>query len=274
MATGIVGFGEIGQSLAEVYKKGNMETIAYDPFKDLHGDISKCQIVNVAIPFYTYEQFSQAIADLTLQTGAIIIIHSTLPLGMTKKLQNAFNALSIVHSPVRGVHPNLCQGLLTFEKYIGLPEPASDAVITNLSQHFISLNIQVTFCKSGESELAKVASTTLYGLMIAAVEDIGRICDAHELDFEMVYTRWQKEYNDGYKKLGKQNVCRPVLTRIPNKQKVIGGHCVQNNCVLLKKTGPKDVTEHMAEFVLRYSNENSLGHKAKAPGETNDTRFN
>ena len=59
-------------------------------------------------------------------------------------------------------------------------------------------------------------------------------------------------YNDGYKKLGVHNVQRPDLFRIPDG-KVIGGHCVIPNAVLLKKMFPKSDAVNAFDYILRYS---------------------
>jgi hypothetical protein len=57
-----------------------------------------------------------------------------------------------------------------------------------------------------------------------------KICGKLKLNFNDVYTIANKDYNNGYIKLGKSNVVCPVLKMIPGK---IGGHCVVRNCDLL-----------------------------------------
>ena len=79
----------------------------------------------------------------------------------------------------------------------------------------------------------------------------------------MVYTKPQITYNEGYTKLGLIKFVRPVLSRIANEQKVIGGHCVIPNSILLKNVEPKDISNNISDFILRYSNENSLVHNSK-----------
>ena len=78
-----------------------------------------------------------------------------------------------------------------------------------------------------------------------------------------IYKRWQEDYNAGYIKLGKPNVVRPVLTRIPNKEKIIGGHCVLPNASILKEMEPKNVTGPIADYILRYSDKKSRVHRSK-----------
>lgn len=273
---GILGHGEIGNSLKQVYNLSKIYPIIRDPYKGLNNSLNECSIVNVAIPYYDNKQFQQSIQELNLKDNTIVIIHSTVKLNNTNILQELLPNLIIISSPVRGVHPNLAQGLLTFEKYIGISDKYMDDenIKSSILNHFLNINMKPVICKSMEAELAKIMSTSLYGIMIAAVEDIGQICDQYNLDFDKVYTQWQTDYNKGYSKLGKHNVQRPVLTRIPNKQKVIGGHCVVSNAVILNNMEPKEFTNPMAKYILRYSNEESLVHKAKKEGDNNDSRYN
>jgi len=55
---------------------------------------------------------------------------------------------------------------------------------------------------------------------------------------------WNKQYNDGYTKLGKSNVVRPVLTPPSGK---IGGHCVSQNFELLPEGKLKKVIKELNE---------------------------
>lgn len=262
---GIVGFGEIGSSLGKVYENAGVKYVARDPYIGKNDSVEQCDIVNVSIPFFGPEHFRKSIEDLNLKSGATVIIHSTMRLGTVNELQNLFNDNIIVCSPVRGVHPYLTEGLYTFEKYVGFPDRYlnNDTVKAKVLDHLKSIGITPVAVKADEAELAKAVSTTLYGLNIAAAEDVGRMCDHYNLDFDIVYTRWQQNYNDGYRKLGKPNVARPVLTRIPNEDKIIGGHCVLPNAVILKTLEPKEATVPLADYILRYSNKESRVHRSK-----------
>ena len=273
---GIIGYGEIGQALDSIYKSNNFSTLLIDPYKNLNEDISTCDIINIAIPFYDYISFSKNLLELKIKDNAIIIIHSSIEIGTTNKIQKLLKNNIIIASPVRGIHPNLVEGLLTFNKYIGISETFlnNEILIDTLKSHFNKLNINITICKSEEAELAKIVSTTIYGVLISLTEDIGKICDYHNLDFENVFTNWQKTYNEGYIKLKKPEFVRPILKRIPNKSKVIGGHCVIPNAIILSKIEPHIITQNISNFVLRYSNKKNIIHKAKEIGKNNDDIHN
>lgn len=275
----IVGFGEIGSSLAKVYEKANVKYLPHDPYKGVENDISNCDIVNVAIPFFGPEAFKQSLKELNLKPTATIIIHSTMRLGTINELQAAYPDAIVVSSPVRGVHPYLTEGLYTFEKFVGFSDKhyEDEESRSKVLSHMTSIGLKPVAVRADEAELAKVISTTLYGLNIAAAEDVARMCDHYNLDFDVVYTRWQKGYNDGYRELGKPGVCRPILTRIPeseNGKKNIGGHCVLPNAAILKTMEPSGATGPLADYILRYSNADSRVHRSKAQQESASLKTN
>lgn len=150
----------------------------------------------------------------------LVIIHSTVPVGSTRKI----SASIAVHSPIRGVHPNLDKGIKTFVKYFAGPKEKEAAKI------FSKIGIKTkVFEKPEATELLKILDTTYYGWNIIFAKEVKRICDKLKLNFEEVYTIPNGDYNDGYLKLGKSNVIRPVLKAMPGK---IGGHCVIPNLEL------------------------------------------
>ena len=264
MSIGILGNGEIGSSLHKVYELAGFTDVAVrDPFQGLDASLSNCELVNVCIPFAEYGNFVNILKSLELRDGCVVVIQSTTGVGCTDRLQADLPTLVCVHSPVRGVHPNLTEGFLTFEKYVGVSDThfKTESIKLLLVQHTKSLNMKPVLCRAKESELAKVVSTTLYGMNIAAVTDVSNMCEDIGVDFSKVFTQWQTGYNSGYTALGKPNVCRPVLTPVPaNKdgRRLIGGHCVLPNCMILK-TQMRET--NLSEFVLRYSDEEGLAHQ-------------
>lgn len=266
MSVGIVGNGEIGSSLHKVYElAGVTDVVVRDPSKGLDTCLSNCDIVNVCVPFSGYDGFAEVLRDVALRDGCVIIIQSTIAVGCTDRLQTEFPSMVCVHSPVRGVHPTLTEGLLTFDKYTGVSDRffGDESVKSRLFQHIRSLGMKPVVCRAKESELAKLVSTTLYGINIAAITDVSKLCEENDVDFEKVFTQWQAGYNSGYTILGRPNVCRPVLTPIPENaegQQVIGGHCVLPNCMILRNDMG---ATNLSDFVLRYADDKGLTHKSE-----------
>ena len=229
MKIGIVGHGQVGQAIAKLYSETDTtktwfsfdKILIYDPYQGMLDDISDVDILNVCIP-YT-KDFVSIVKDLPTPNW-YTVIHSTVPVGTTEKFGHKF-----LHSPVRGVHPNLYEGLKTFVKFIGGDEQLAEAY----SGHLKTLGIETHICKDAKTtELSKLADTTYYGLCIAFTSDMKKLCDEYDLDFMEVMTKYNNTYNEGYKKIGKPNVVRPVL--YPTDK--IGGHCVIPNAKLLPRT--------------------------------------
>lgn len=221
----IIGAGEVGKSLFNILK----------PVYDVHiRDINDKTAGRFDVLHACYPPVKNFVAItkkyIKEYEPSLVIIHSTVPVGTTVKIGD-----NVVHSPVRGTHPNLEKGLKTFVKYFSGPK-AKEA-----SKIFSSLGIKTKiFTKTEVTELGKILDTTYYGWNIVFCKEVKSICDSLGLDFDEVYTAQNIDYNDGYIKLGKKNVIRPVLKAVSGK---IGGHCVVPNCNLLNSWLTKTIKQ-------------------------------
>lgn len=230
ISIGILGYGEIGQSLKEVYDKNSYN---FDiRIKDLTRDdgLDNIDILNVCIPYLSESQFISAVSSVVEQSRPkVTIIHSTVAPGTTSMLSDLTEKL-IVHSPVRGVHPNLYEGLMTFVKFIG-----SDTLVgaNMVKEHLQHLGMTTHICKSSRTtELGKLLSTTYYGILIAWHGEMNRICKENKVSFDDAANLFNDTYNKGYSSLGRPDVIRPTLYP-PGTS--IGGHCILPNVKILKK---------------------------------------
>jgi hypothetical protein len=149
----------------------------------------------------------------------VTVIHSTVPVGTSE-------SLSATHSPCRGVHPNLKEGIMTFVKYFG-GEGADEA-----AKAFFERGIKVIVARSSnDTEAMKLWDTTIYGWNIVLEKTIFAYCKKHNLDFDLVYTEANRTYNEGYSKLGRPEFQKYILKHVEGK---IGGHCVVNNLNFLE----------------------------------------
>lgn len=222
MKIGILGYGEVGQAISELYDSPSI--------KDLERDdgLENSNILNICIPFS--QQFVEIVSNEMAEINPdLTIIHSTVIPGTTEAISK-ITGLPIVHSPIRGVHPNLYEGVLTFVKYIGSNDDKSSELA---KKHLESLNLSVKVLSSSRStELGKLLDTTYYGIVIAWHGEMKRLCDQLDVNFDEAVTDFNKTYNAGYDKLGKSNVIRPVLYPPDGK---IGGHCIIPNAKLLEQ---------------------------------------
>lgn len=230
---GILGYGEVGKAVVKFYKNPKI--------KDLNRNdgLKGVEILNICIPWSN--RFINIVKkEIREIKPKLTIIHSTVVPGTTKKLAGKFNGM-IVHSPIRGLHPHLYEGIKTFVKYIGTDNKKAGEMA---KKHLKSLGIRTKlFMPSFTTEALKLWDTTQYGWMIVLNKEIKKWCDKNGLDFEAIYTEANKSYNQGYKKLGKLEVIRPYLKYIEGK---IGGHCIIPNCHLLNS--------EIAKFILRKNN--------------------
>lgn len=149
---------------------------------------------------------------------AHVVVHSTVPVGTCE-------TLGAIHSPVRGVHPNLLAGLRAFVKYFGGPGAPEVALEFELRGVVTHVHSDARTC-----EALKLWETTQYGVFIRLMQEMHRYCEENGLDFNDVYTFSNNTYNDGYDRLGLRGVQRPVLKYTGPD---IGGHCVLPNAELL-----------------------------------------
>jgi UDP-N-acetyl-D-mannosaminuronate dehydrogenase len=226
MRIGIMGHGEIGKAVEQVYFK---QSSVVPLIRDLNRNdgLHNLDVLNICIP-YTEEFVRHTVAQITESAPQLTIIHSTVKPGTTALIKDVTEA-AVVHSPVRGVHPNLYEGLMTFKKFIGA-ESMEDA--EKASQHLDMLRIKTQGCFSARTtEFGKLFSTTYYGLLIAWHGEMKEMCDKHGVNFEEAVTDFNNSYNTGYQKLNQLNVVRPTLYPPGSK---IGGHCILQNLEILK----------------------------------------
>lgn len=242
MKIGIFGYGEIGKAIHKFYNDSSFQVFVKDLDRD--DGLNDLDVLNISIPYNDSFDFESTVKDVILASKAkLVIIHSTVLVGTTRKLKTIIPDVNIVHSPCRGIHPNLYLGILTFPKLVGSPslETADEA-----ANHLNLLGIKTVICDNSETtELAKLLDTSYYGVCIAYHGEAQKACEKFGANFDQVMTIYNRTYNEGYTFLGKSNVVRPVLTPPENG---IGGHCVVENAELLLK----QFESPALEFILQY----------------------
>ena len=215
---GILGYGEVGRALAKFYTHPKIKNRTRDD------GLTDLDVLHICIPYS--RDFVHTVKKTIVKAHPhITIIHSTVAVGTTQKIGGM-----AVHSPIRGVHPRLFEGMKTFVTYIGADNKIA---AQRAKQHLKSLGLHTkVFFPSKTTELGKLLDTTYYGLCIAFHGEIAKMCRRYNVDFDQVATQFNTSYNEGYARLGMKHVVRPVL-RPPNP--TIGGHCIIPNTQLLKK---------------------------------------
>ncbi len=224
----IIGLGEVGRALKEVFEDASLNNYFnfYDEwsgidlngnsFGELHHNID---IMHVCIG-YT-DKFVEEVEEYQRRFHPkFTIIHSSVPVGTSTKL-------GAMHSPIRGLHPNLKSGILTFPKFIGGQDASQVADVFRRAGMKVIL-----FDKPETTEALKLFDTEYYRHCIEFAHRVKTFCDKEDLNFSEVYTIANQTYNEGYTKLGHSEYVRPVLQPI---MKEIGGHCLLPNAKLIKE---------------------------------------
>lgn len=217
----IVGAGEIGRALYNVLD-GPYDVFLRDK-EDLYVD--SVDVLHICFP--PSKEFNEYVKQYIEQyKPKVTIVHSSTPVGTCDEL-------GVVHSPVRGVHPSLEDGIRTFVKYFG----GKDARIA--ANFFGNIGVKTKcFKEARTTEAAKLWSTTQYGWNIVLEKEIHAWCVENGLDFDDVYTEFNQSYNKGYTELGMEHVIRPVLKHVEGE---IGGHCIIPNARLLGGYVPGEI---------------------------------
>lgn len=244
---GILGLGEVGRAIKKLCQK-QCRVLTKDLDHDQLGN-EKLDILHICIHFNP--QFIKTVcAQIKKNKPNLLVINSTVIPGTSEKIKQKTKAV-VIHSPIIGIHPHLYKQLFTFPKLVG---PTSKRAADLAVKHFKKLGLKtVVFKKAEETELAKIMSTTYYGLSIVFCKWLKELCDGNKLDFENVYTKFNQAYNKGYAE-ELPNVRRPVLKPTPGK---IGGHCIIANTQALKK----HLKDPFSQLILKLNESFTNGNK-------------
>jgi len=229
MKTLVIGMGEIGSALHEVLKdKYGNKVFSYD-IREGEKELPKVDLLNICIP--DCEDFVDIVNDYIAEcTPKFTVIHSSVPVGTTEKIDG-----KAFHSPVRGKHPKMKEGLLTYVKYLSF-DNGYHYEAQELSNYFFRAGIVCkTLPDTKCTELAKLLALSRYGVYIAFAKEQEAICEKFGVDYYKVVTDFENTRNEGLKKLGGDNLklLQPLLWPF---DKFVGGHCtVEDMEILLKQ---------------------------------------
>ncbi len=208
----VIGLGEVGTAIKNI-----LQCDGYDTKDGMKAPEGKFDVLHICFPFW-HDFVGSVLQYQSYFQASMVIVHSSVPVGTC-------DPEGWVHSPVRGVHPNLEQGIRTFVKYFGGARAAEAGVIFNV----LGINCVATeYART--TEALKLWDTSQYGVLIALEKQIHDWCKENNVPFDLVYEHANKTYNLGYTRLGMEHVVRPYLKHVEGP---IGGHCVIPNAYLL-----------------------------------------
>jgi len=224
----LVGYGEIGKSVHEVFSKYHLIDV-HDPVKGKICNSMGYDLLLVAIPYS--DKFVDIISGYRDEYRCKdILVFSTVPIGTCSKL-------GACHCPVEGKHPNLAKSIAITSKWFGGTSKVCYEFIKQAGFEIHCLD------KPEFTEFLKLRSTTLYGVNIEFARYSKEVCDAIGLKYEEV-KRWDTWVNTLYQSMGMPQYTRYILEP-PEGSK--GGHCVAPNAKLLNKQFPNELVRIVAE---------------------------
>lgn len=223
----VIGKGQIGQALFEIFSK------AHDCFiRDVEPEADDPDVVEVLHICYpdgaTF--VDSVVAYKERYHPRLTIIHSSVAVGTTRRCGK-----HTVHSPERGRFPNLAKEMLLYRKFIGGLQ-ANDLAVANA--YLTACNWETEeILDPDQTELLKLISNVHMGLEIAWRQEVDRFgCDA------VAYQSWEETYRQGYMKSGQYQLIRPIMNLGP-----IGGHCILNCLDLLAQKIKSKAFEFIGE---------------------------
>lgn len=217
----VIGMGEIGTALFIVLSEcyGIDATCGYD-IKD-GNNVCPEEVDYLHICFPYSDSFVGNVKTYAREIKhKYLIIHSSIPVGTTEKIEGAF------HSPVRGKHPNIAEEIKKYVKYMGYPLEKY-GYVDEVCQYFEKAGMKtIPIAQTKTTELMKLLELSRYGVYIAFAKEQDDICKHFGCDYKTVVTEYEKTRNSGIGESLKQPLLYPF-------KDFVGGHCTVEDMELL-----------------------------------------
>jgi len=240
----VVGIGEVGGPLAEVLERtGPVLRHDIEPV-EIRDPIA---VMHLCFPFSSRSRFvEEALKYLARFRPALTIINSTVIPGTTRELAEKSGS-PLAYSPVRGKHAKMTEELQRYDKFVAAPDPE---VAACAADHFRAAGLRPRTIKRVETlELAKLAETTYFGLLIALAQELNRYAELVGADFG--------EATEFFEQID-------FLPRTRYFPGFIGGHCVIPNIDLLLKVAHSPLLEAILKSNAQRARELGLERMADA----------
>lgn len=247
----LLGEGEVGSAIKKIAQENGFNVLVKELGRnDLDG--RPVDALHVCIP-YKNQSFIDTIASAAHDSPPrVIIIHSTVPPGVTRKVAKKTN-VSTAHSPIRGDHSNLYSAIKRdFVKYVGGVDGES-ARLAARNLQAIGIEKVGIVGNSLDTELGKLVNIAGFAWSIVFCKWVARLCRQFGADFGIVYEQFTRTYNDGYSK-DKPNVRQAILKPIPGP---MGGHCVIPDVEFLDRSFESALTKFILDENKAYKKERS-----------------
>lgn len=209
----VAGLGEVGRPLLQILSRSfNCIGIDITPVEITE----PCSVLHICYP-YQIDGYVRVTANYIRSLNpALTIIHTSMPPGTTRQVQEAVPEYLVAYSPVRGKHARMEEEMLRYRKFVAAPRQAA---IAPALEHLSAAGFQTATLASPEiAELSKLLETTYLGVLIAWTQEMERMA-----------AQYGGTFND-------VNSFIEEISFLPSHifPGVIGGHCVLPNIDLLR----------------------------------------
>tara|TARA_Y100001963_G_scaffold154160_1_gene242350 strand:+ start:1004 stop:1864 length:861 start_codon:yes stop_codon:yes gene_type:complete len=195
---GVVGNGFVGNAIANGFKKTKLEVFVYDIDDSIsthsYDDVLSCEYVFVCLPtpmthmeggecnLSFIEKFFQGIE----KSDSIFIIKSTVPIGTTRRLQEKYTNLKIVHNPEFLTAANAEYDFLHSDRHVIGGDGESLKSVEKLYKDCFPET--PVFCMtSDESECVKYFSNSFLAAKVMVFNEMKILCEAlKNIDYDKV----------------------------------------------------------------------------------------
>ena len=224
----VAGLGEIGNPILKLISKGSL-TVGYDINEKLINQKQYSKYQNLPTRFlHICIPFNDKFIDNTISLykkfkPEIIVIHSTISPGTTKKIQRKLR-IPIIYSATRGIHRRMLSDLKRYTKFFSIEQNAPRAKWASTNFQKLMKNCKIKTKKMINPltlELAKiVVDTSYYGWLINYAQLSNMIAIENRVNYDEMWSF----ADEIHKLLGNRPKMFPGF---------IGGHCVIPNLKLI-----------------------------------------
>jgi len=254
----VAGLGEIGNPILKLFSKGTI-VVGFDINRKLVNnqklkkyEKTPTRILHACIPYN--EKFHRNISSLNKKFNpSIIIIHSTIALYTTKKIQKSL-IIPVIYSATRGVHKRMLSDLKRYTKFYAIENdaPKRKWAISTYSKLLRKQGIKSKKMSSPITlELAKIiVDTSYYGWLINYAQLSNMLALQHKVDYDEMWS-----FSDEiHKFLGNRPKMFPGF---------IGGHCVIPNLDLMHNQTLNLIKKTNDDYLKKVPNTKSFNKKYK-----------
>lgn len=214
----VVGAGSVGLAIQRLVRENYYCEIADVEATSMVGQFD---ILHICFP---YNEFfaSNVISYIHQFQPKLTLIESTVRPRTTRNIYNLLHGnFAVVHSPVRGQHDALDEGLRIYTKFVGGFEEAD---VEMAKFYYESLGLRVHICQSAlESEFAKLLNLSYFATQIVFFQEVERLTEEYDLRLGDIHSFFQT-----FTLESKGKWPRPIF-----RGGVIAGSCVMKGLEML-----------------------------------------